>query len=126
MEIDNVINEIVDGYQKYDVQKQALADMTTYMLIVRRLVLTDSGTYTCQINVKAATDHPSKDGVIVVLSEFCTACICMPSDTVIPSISVALWCMSLRIDLDTIVYFKTTVPKHLIAVGMAPLWWDIN
>jgi len=66
VEVDNIINEIVDGNTKYDVQKRPLLDMTTYMLIIRRLVLTDAGTYTCQINVKAATDHPSKDGVIVV------------------------------------------------------------
>jgi Immunoglobulin domain len=70
VEVDNIINEIVDGQTKYDIQKRPLLDMTTYMLIIRRLVLTDAGTYTCQINVKAAMDHPSKDGVIVVQGEF--------------------------------------------------------
>lgn len=66
VEVDESINEEVDGQQKYDVVKRPLLDMMTYMLIIRRLVLTDSGVYTCQINVKAATDHPSKDGVIIV------------------------------------------------------------
>ena len=66
VEVDNVINEIVDGQTKYDIEKRPLLDMMTYMLIIRRLVLTDAGIYTCQINVKAATEHPSKDGVIVV------------------------------------------------------------
>jgi len=70
IEIDEIINEIVDGYQKYDVQRRQIGDMTMYMLIIRRLVLTDAGTYTCQINVKASHVHPSKDGILVVLSEF--------------------------------------------------------
>ena len=69
VEIDDVINEIVDGYQKYDVQKREFGDSTTYMLIIRRLVLIDAGTYTCQIIVKAASEHPSKDGILVVLSQ---------------------------------------------------------
>lgn len=68
IEIDDAVNEIVDGYQKYDVQRRQAGDQTTYMLIIRRLVLTDAGTYTCQINVKASHVHPSKDGVLVVLS----------------------------------------------------------
>lgn len=66
VEVDNIINEIVDGQQKYDVQKRPLLDMTTYMLVIRRLVLTDAGVYTCQVNVRASGEHPSKDGVIVV------------------------------------------------------------
>ena len=70
IEIDEIINEIVDGYEKYDVQRRNHGDMTTYMLIIRRLVLTDAGTYTCQINVKASHIHPSKDGIVVVLSTF--------------------------------------------------------
>ena len=69
IEIDEIINEIVDGYQKYDVQRRKVGDMVTYMLIIRRLVLTDAGTYTCQINVKASHIHPSKDGILVVLSK---------------------------------------------------------
>lgn len=68
IEIDDVINEVVDGYEKYDVKRQQYGDMTTYMLIIRRLVLTDAGTYTCQINVKASHIHPSKNGILVVLS----------------------------------------------------------
>lgn len=67
IEIDNTINEIVDGYTKYDIFRREDGDQTTYMLVVRRLVLTDAGTYTCQINVKAAAIYPSKDGIIVVL-----------------------------------------------------------
>jgi len=70
IEIDDVINEVVDGYQKYDIQRRQSGDMTTYMLIIRRLVLTDAGTYTCQINVKASHIHPSKNGILVVLSAF--------------------------------------------------------
>ena len=69
IEIDDVINEEVDGYQKYDIQRRQFGDMTTYMLIIRRLVLNDAGTYTCQINVKASHIHPSKNGILVVLSE---------------------------------------------------------
>lgn len=68
IEIDDVINEEVDGYQKYDIQRRQFGDMTTYMLIIRRLVLNDAGTYTCQINVKASHIHPSKNGILVVLS----------------------------------------------------------
>jgi limbic system-associated membrane protein len=67
IEIDNSINEIVDGYTKYDITKRENGDESTYMLIVRRLVLSDSGIYTCQINVKAAPVYPSKDGTITVL-----------------------------------------------------------
>lgn len=67
IEVDNVINEIVDGYTKYDIFKRENGDESTYMLVVRRLVLTDAGLYTCQINVKAAPVYPSKDGIIVVL-----------------------------------------------------------
>ena len=74
IEIDDIINEIVDGYQKYDVQKRKIGDMTTYMLIVRRLVLNDAGTYTCQINVKASHIHPSKNGILVVLSQYSFTC----------------------------------------------------
>ena len=70
IEIDDFINEIVDGYQKYDVQRRKIGEMMTYMLIVRRLVLNDAGTYTCQINVKASNVHPSKNGILVVLSAF--------------------------------------------------------
>ena len=68
IEFDDIINEIVDGYEKYGVQRQVVGDLTTYMLIIRRLALTDAGTYTCQINVKASHIHPSKDGMLVVLS----------------------------------------------------------
>ena len=70
IEFDDIINEIVDGYEKYGVQRQVVGDLTTYMLIIRRLALTDAGTYTCQINVKASHIHPSKDGMLVVLSAF--------------------------------------------------------
>ena len=72
IEIDEIINEIVDGYEKYDVERRQTGDMTTYMLIVRRLVLNDAGTYTCQINVKASPIHPSKNGILVVLSQSST------------------------------------------------------
>lgn len=68
IEFDDIINEIVDGYEKYGVDKQMVGDLTTYMLIIRRLALTDAGTYTCQINVKASHIHPSKDGMLVVLT----------------------------------------------------------
>lgn len=70
IEIDKFINEEVDGYEKFDIQRRQIGDMTIYMLIIRRLVLSDAGTYTCQINVKASNVHPSKDGILVVLSEF--------------------------------------------------------
>jgi len=71
IEIDDAINEIVDGYQKYDVQRRQHGSLTTYMLIIRRLVLVDAGTYTCQIYIKALHEstHPSKDGILVVLSK---------------------------------------------------------
>lgn len=67
IEVDERINEVVDGYQKYDVQKRIVNDQVTYMLIVRRLVLTDAGNYTCKIVVTGATQHPSKVGQMIVL-----------------------------------------------------------
>lgn len=70
IEVDERINEVVDGYQKYDVQKRIVNDQVTYMLIVRRLVLTDAGNYTCKIVVTGATQHPSKVGQMIVLSEY--------------------------------------------------------
>lgn len=67
VEVDERINEVVDGYQKYDVQRRQRDDQTTYMLIVRRLVLTDAGNYTCQVVVKGSFEHPSKVGQMIVL-----------------------------------------------------------
>lgn len=67
IEVDERINEVVDGYTKYDVQKRQVNDQTTYMLIVRRLVLTDAGNYTCKVIVIGASEHPSKVGQMVVL-----------------------------------------------------------
>lgn len=73
IEVDERINEVVDGYHKYDVQKRFVNDQVTYMLIVRRLVLTDAGNYTCKIVVTGATQHPSKVGQMIVLSEYTLA-----------------------------------------------------
>jgi len=67
VEVDESINQVVDGQTKYDVQRTIKSDQTTYMLIVRRLVLQDSGNYTCQVNVKGYNLQPSKDGIIVVM-----------------------------------------------------------
>ena len=69
VDLDENLNELVDGYEKFDVEKTITGDLTTYTLIVRRLQLTDAGTYTCQINVRGDNKHPSKDGEMVVLSK---------------------------------------------------------
>jgi len=66
--LDEIINEIVDGYEKYDVQHRKEGGVSTYMLIIRRLVMDDGGTYTCQINIKSAPDKPYFDAILVVLS----------------------------------------------------------
>lgn len=68
--MDNTINVVVDGQQKFDVIKKVQGDQTVYTLIVRRLVLSDAGNYTCQVIVTGAATKPSKDGEIIVLSEF--------------------------------------------------------
>lgn len=73
VEVDNVINEVVDGQTKYDVaRRHDIEGAVTYQLIVRRLVKTDGGMYTCQIIIVASNenDHPSKDGEIIVLGRF--------------------------------------------------------
>jgi limbic system-associated membrane protein len=67
VQVDNSINEIVDGYQKYDVLKKVNGDQSIYTLIVRRLVLSDAGNYTCQVVVTGTNVYPSKDGQLVVL-----------------------------------------------------------
>jgi len=69
IEVDENINAVVDGLTKYDVELRIRGDQNTYMLVVRRLVLTDAGTYTCQVNVKGFNIQPSKDGIMVVMSE---------------------------------------------------------
>jgi len=67
VEVDESINIVVDGLPKYDVIRTARENLNTYMLIVRRLVLTDAGNYTCLVNVKGFPVQPSKDGIIVVM-----------------------------------------------------------
>jgi len=67
VQVDESINAVVDGLTKYDVKLTKQGDQNTYMLIVRRLVLTDAGNYTCQVNVKGFSYQPSKDGIIVVM-----------------------------------------------------------
>ena len=69
VEVDESINAVVDGLTKYDVARRVSGNQHTYMLVVRRLVLTDAGNYTCQVNVKGYNIQPSKDGIIVVMSE---------------------------------------------------------
>ena len=70
IQVDNTINVVVDGQQKFDVMKKVQGDQTLYTLIVRRLVLSDAGNYTCQVIVTGAATKPSKDGEIIVLSKF--------------------------------------------------------
>ena len=71
VDIDEVYNELVDGFPKYDVEKRVVGDQTTYTLIIRRLQLMDAGVYTCQLNIKGDQENsPSKDGLMVVLSEY--------------------------------------------------------
>lgn len=67
VEVDQSINQVVDGWPKYDVAKRTLGDQNIYMLIINRLVLSDAGTYTCQIVVTGASVYPSKDGMLYVL-----------------------------------------------------------
>jgi hypothetical protein len=67
VEVDESINAVVDGLTKYDVARRVSGNQHTYMLVVRRLVLTDAGNYTCQVNVKGYNIQPSKDGIIVVM-----------------------------------------------------------
>lgn len=67
VQVDEKINEVVDGYPKYDVVKRIRGDKNTYMLVIRRLILSDSGTYTCLVVVRGAQQNPSKDGQLIVL-----------------------------------------------------------
>ncbi|ESO10709.1 hypothetical protein HELRODRAFT_109066 [Helobdella robusta] len=67
VQVDNTINERLDGQLKFDVLKKVSGDQTIYTLIVRRLVISDSGNYTCSVIVTGASIKPSKDGEIVVL-----------------------------------------------------------
>lgn len=76
VDVDEIYNELVDGYPKYDVRKHVRGDLTTYTLIIRRLQLTDAGTYTCQLNIKGDQENsPSKDGLMVVLSKTSFLCV---------------------------------------------------
>lgn len=65
--LEDNFNKLVDGWPKYDVYRYIVGDRRTYQLVVRRLQLTDRGTYTCQIHYKGSTEHPSKDGKLIVL-----------------------------------------------------------
>ena len=71
VDIDEIYNELVDGFPKYDIERHVHGDQTTYTLIIRRLQIQDAGTYTCQLNIKGDQENsPSKDGLLVVLSEY--------------------------------------------------------
>lgn len=66
--VDNKINEVVDGQLKYDIYKERKSsDQTRYTLIIRRLVLSDAGNYTCSVALTGASEKATKDGELVVL-----------------------------------------------------------
>lgn len=67
VQVDSIINEKVDGFPKFDIIKAVNGDKTVYTLVVRRLVLSDGGNYTCQVIMTGSSIYPSKDGIIYVL-----------------------------------------------------------
>lgn len=66
---DNINYQVDHGYRKYQVLKYEDGGETTYVLIIRRLQITDSGFYTCYVQLTGQnTPNPTKDGEMVVLS----------------------------------------------------------
>ncbi|BFZ14002.1 hypothetical protein BsWGS_17041 [Bradybaena similaris] len=61
-------NDFLSGVRKYEVQKRINVDRVTYMLVVRRLLQQDAGTYQCQVRIQsvANTQWPKKLGTISV------------------------------------------------------------
>ena len=45
-------------------------ESTIYEIIINRLEPRDAGNYTCKIHVRGDNEHPSKDGEMIVLSEY--------------------------------------------------------
>lgn len=69
IKLDHYLNDLKDGYPKYEVKKYKEGDYVTYQLIIRRLQLDDAGTYTCKIQAKGTSDDPQKEGLLIVLSK---------------------------------------------------------
>lgn len=68
IDLEDQFNKFVDaGYRKYEIRKIVEGDLNTYILIIRRLALTDAGNYTCKIQIAGEQNHPSKNGQMVVL-----------------------------------------------------------
>ena len=61
-------NPMIGGLRKYEVQKRMSGDRVTYMLIIRRLVETDAGTYKCTVRITAVPfdQWPTKLGSLTV------------------------------------------------------------
>ncbi|XP_076438270.1 hemicentin-1-like [Babylonia areolata] len=61
-------NPMIGGLRKYEVRKRLSGDRTTYMLVIRRLVETDAGTYKCTIRITAVAfdQWPTKLGTLTV------------------------------------------------------------
>ena len=67
--IDEKLNIVVNGWPKYQVEKETVGERIKYTIIVNRLEPRDAGLFTCQIHVRGSDERPSKDGQMVVLSE---------------------------------------------------------
>jgi hypothetical protein len=67
-DIELPINPMINALRKYEIQRRVSGDRETYMLIVRRLVETDAGTYKCTIRVTATAfdKWPTKLGKMTV------------------------------------------------------------
>nr|AJA37893.1 I-type lectin-like protein 3 [Littorina littorea] len=67
-DIEMQLNPMIGGLRKYEVQKRVSGDRETFMLIIRRLVETDAGTYKCTIRITAVAydQWPTKLGKITV------------------------------------------------------------
>ena len=76
--IDDYLNPVQDGYNKYDIILTRFGETVTYLLIIRRLGLQDAGTYTCTVFGRGFWS--SKDGSVVVLGKYyivmCITCAC--------------------------------------------------
>ncbi|KAH9504469.1 hypothetical protein Btru_062861 [Bulinus truncatus] len=63
-----VMNDIIGGLRKYEVQVRKNVDRVTYMLVIRRLRQQDAGFYRCTVRIQSVSNDkwPSKLGLVTV------------------------------------------------------------
>ncbi|KAK0066913.1 lachesin [Biomphalaria pfeifferi] len=63
-----VMNDIIGGLRKYEVQVRKNVDRVTYMLVIRRLRQQDAGWYQCTVRIQSVENNkwPTKKGQLTV------------------------------------------------------------